>query len=133
MNKKLFVAASLFGAIGIILGAFAAHGLKPKISGESLRVFETGARYQMYHALFLLFVGTTNLLDSKTKNILFYLVLIGVVLFSGSIYGLSTNELSSFDFKAIGFVTPVGGLFLISAWLLLLIKFLKNKPDILKN
>jgi uncharacterized membrane protein YgdD (TMEM256/DUF423 family) len=133
MNKKLFVAASLFGAIGIILGAFAAHGLKPKISEESLRVFETGARYQMYHALFLLFIGTTNLIDSKTKNILFYLVLIGVVLFSGSIYGLSTNELSSFDFKAIGFVTPIGGLFLISAWLLLLIKFLKNKPDILKN
>lgn len=133
MNKNLLVAASLLGVIGIILGAFAAHGLKPKISQESLRVFETGVRYQMYHALFLLFIGSTRLLDVKSKNLLFYLVLVGVILFSGSIYGLSTNELSSFDFKAIGFVTPIGGLFLISAWLLLLIKFLKNKPDILKN
>lgn len=133
MNKNLLVAASLLGVIGIILGAFAAHGLKPKISQESLRVFETGVRYQMYHALFLLFIGSTRLLDVKSKNLLFYLVLVGVILFSGSIYGLSTNELSSFDFKAIGFVTPIGGLFLISAWLLLLIKFLKNNPDILKN
>lgn len=133
MNKKLLVTAALLGVIGIILGAFAAHGLKPKISEESLRVFETGVRYQMYHALFLLFIGSTNLIDSKSKNILFYLILIGVFLFSGSIYGLSTNELSTFDFKVIGFVTPIGGLFLISAWLLLLIKFLKNKLDISKN
>lgn len=133
MNKNLLVAASLLGVIGIVLGAFAAHGLKPKISQESLRVFDTGVRYQMYHALFLLFIGSTRLLDVKSKNLLFYLVLVGVILFSGSIYGLSTNELSSFDFKAIGFVTPIGGLFLISAWLLLLIKFLKNNPDNLKN
>lgn len=127
------VTAIFLGMTSIILGAFAAHGLKPKISVESLQVFETGARYQMYHALFLMFVGTTNLIDSKTKNILFYLVLTGVVLFSGSLYGLSTNELSTYDFKTIGFVTPLGGLILITAWLLLLIKFLKNKPDILKN
>ena len=133
MNKKLLVTATLLGVIGVILGAFAAHGLKPKISEESLRVFETGVRYQMYHALFLLIIGTTDLIDSKSKKVLFYLILAGVILFSGSIYGLATNELSTFDFKIIGFITPIGGLFLISAWLLLLIKFLKNKLDISKN
>jgi len=133
MNKKLLVTATLLGVIGVILGAFAAHGLKPKISEESLRVFETGVRYQMYHALFLLIIGTTDLIDLKSKKVLFYLILAGVILFSGSIYGLATNELSTFDFKIIGFITPIGGLFLISAWLLLLIKFLKNKLDISKN
>ena len=133
MNKKLLVTATLLGVIGIILGAFAAHGLKSKITAESMRVFETGVRYQMYHALFLLFIGVTTVIDYRTKNILFYLVLVGVILFSGSIYGLSTNTLSAFNFKVIGFITPIGGLFLISAWILLLIKFLKNNLEISKN
>ncbi|WP_223032639.1 DUF423 domain-containing protein [Hanstruepera marina] len=133
MNKKILATAALLGAVGIILGAFAAHGLKSKITAESLRVFETGVRYQMYHALFLLFVGATRVIDFKTKKVLFYLVVTGVLLFSGSIYGLATNSMSAFDFKVIGFVTPIGGLMLVLSWILLLIKFLKNKGDISKN
>ncbi|WP_250433264.1 DUF423 domain-containing protein [Hanstruepera flava] len=133
MNKKILATAALLGAVGIILGAFAAHGLKSKVTEESLRVFETGVRYQMYHALFLLFIGTTTAIGLKTKKALFYLVVLGVVLFSGSIYGLATNSMSVFDFKVIGFVTPIGGLMLVLSWVLLLIKFLKNKADISKN
>ena len=130
MNKKLLVLGAILGGLAVLLGAFGAHGLKDLISTESIDVYETGVRYQMYHAFFLLFVGLAHFLDTKTKKILFYLILFGVLLFSGSIYGLATNSLSSFDFKTIGFITPIGGLLLIVAWLLLLIKFLKNQVDI---
>ncbi|WP_104735384.1 DUF423 domain-containing protein [Hanstruepera ponticola] len=130
MNKKLLVLGAILGGLAVVLGAFGAHGLKDLISTESIDVYETGVRYQMYHAFFLLFVGLAHFLDTKTKKILFYLILFGVLLFSGSIYGLATNSLSSFDFKTIGFITPIGGLLLIVAWLLLLIKFLKNQVDI---
>lgn len=127
MNKKLLIAASLLGIIGIILGAFAAHGLKALIDVEAQKTFETGVRYQMYHAFLLLFVGASNLISVKLKMYIFYLVLIGVLLFSGSIYGLATNQLSGFDFRVIGFITPIGGLLLIISWALLLFSFLKIK------
>ena len=130
MNKKVLVLGAVLGGLSVVFGAFGAHGLKDLISSESINVFETGVRYQMYHAFFLLFVGITKFLDTKTKNILFYLVFFGVLLFSGSIYGLATNSLTSFDFKSIGFITPIGGFLLILAWILLLIKFLKTRVDI---
>ncbi|MEM5563704.1 DUF423 domain-containing protein [Psychroserpens sp. AS72] len=129
MNKKILVLGSVLGVIAIILGAFGAHGLKSLLSSESIQTFETGVRYQMYHALLLLFIGGFSFISEKTKKIIFYLVLVGVLFFSGSIYGLSTNELTSFDFKSIGFVTPIGGLFLIIAWLIMLISFLKIDRD----
>jgi uncharacterized membrane protein YgdD (TMEM256/DUF423 family) len=129
MNKTILVTAAILGITGIIIGAFAAHGLKPLISAESIQSFETGVKYQMYHALFLLVVGTSNLIQLKSKKIIFYLVLIGIICFSGSIYGLATNDISTFDFKTIGLITPIGGLFLIIAWVVLLINFLKLKTD----
>ncbi|OUR98298.1 hypothetical protein A9Q86_14705 [Flavobacteriales bacterium 33_180_T64] len=129
MNKKILVTGSLLGLIAIILGAFGAHGLKSLISIESIQTFETGVRYQMYHALFLLFIGSYSSLIEKKKQIVFYMVLLGVLLFSGSIYMLATNELTNFDFKRIGFITPLGGLLLIIAWIILLINFLKIKAD----
>jgi uncharacterized membrane protein YgdD (TMEM256/DUF423 family) len=133
MNKQLLILGAFLGLTAVILGAFGAHGLKELISVEQIVTFETGVRYQMYHALFLLLVGSLTAIDAKTKTTIFYLVLIGVLLFSGSIYGLATNNLTSFDFRTIGFITPIGGLFLIISWLLLLIKFLKSKIDISKN
>lgn len=127
MNKTILVIASLFGLLSIAFGAFGAHSLKAIISAESLQTFETGIRYQMYHALVLLFVGSTTLIQQKTKKIIFYLIVFGVVFFSGSIYGLATNNLTSFDFKTLGFITPIGGLLLIASWILLLINFIKMK------
>jgi uncharacterized membrane protein YgdD (TMEM256/DUF423 family) len=117
--------ASFLGFSGIILGAFAAHGLKELISMESVQTFETGVRYQMYHALFLLFVGSTTYIKDKTKKLIFYFAVMGWVLFSGSIYGLATNLLTNFDFKTIAFATPIGGLCLIIAWILLFVNFIK--------
>lgn len=129
MNKAILVTASILGMTGIILGAFAAHGLKELIPAESIQTFETGAKYQMYHALFLLLVGTSSMVQLNYKKIIFYLTLIGILLFSGSIYGLATNSISSFDFKTIGFITPIGGFLLISAWTVLLLNFSKMKSD----
>jgi len=130
MNKIILITASILGMLAIILGAFASHGLKGLMSIDLLQTFETGVRYQMYHAIVLLFIGITSLFNEKTKQLLFYLIVIGVLLFSGSIYGLATNELTTFDFKTIGFVTPIGGMFLILSWGIMLFKFLKIKKDI---
>ena len=129
MNKKLLITGTLLGLISIILGAFGAHGLKALVTAENIQTFETGVRYQMYHALLLLFVGSSNLIQLKTKAVIFYLTVIGIVFFSGSIYGLATNSLTSFDFTSIALITPVGGLLLILAWIVLLINFLKTRFD----
>lgn len=125
MNKVILITGAIIGVLAIILGAFGAHGLKAHLSTESLQTFETGVRYQMYHALFLLFIGSTSLVKSGYKSVIFYLVIVGVLLFSGSIYGLATNTLTSFNFKSIGFVTPIGGLFLIVSWIVLIVNFIK--------
>ena len=127
MDKKIFITASLFGMIAIILGAFGAHKLKEVLTLEQLNTFETGVKYQMYHALFLLFVGLNTALTVKTKKIIYFLTLFGVIFFSGSIYLLATNSLTSFDFRTIGFITPIGGLLLIMAWGVSLLSYLKKK------
>ena len=126
MERKILPVASLLGMIAIILGAFGAHALKKVLSIEQLNTFETGVKYQMYHALFLLFVGTTSALSDKAKKAILSLVIVGVLFFSGSIYLLATNDLTSFDFKVIGFVTPIGGLLLISSWIWLFVEVYKK-------
>jgi uncharacterized membrane protein YgdD (TMEM256/DUF423 family) len=124
MNKTILITASILGVLSIVLGAFGAHALKALISFEMQQTFETGVRYQMYHALLLLFVGSTNLIREKAKKTILYLTIIGLLFFSGSIYGLATNELTSFNFKSIGFITPIGGLLLISSWIIMFKDFL---------
>ena len=129
MDKKIVITASVLGIIAIVLGAFGAHTLKEFISADMQQTFETGVRYQMYHALFLLFVGTTTLVTENTKKIICYLIILGVLFFSGSIYGLATNNLTGFDFKSIAFITPIGGLCFILSWALLFMNLIKNKPN----
>lgn len=127
MNKKSIATGALLGAIAIILGAFGAHALKKVLTVDELATFETAVKYQMYHALFLLFLGLSSTISEKAKKAIYYLVLIGVILFSGSIYLLATDSLNDFNFKIIGFVTPIGGLLLITGWIWLFIDFLKKK------
>lgn len=129
MNKKLLITGAVFGIIGIILGAFAAHGLKELISEASLQSFETGVRYQMYHAFLLLILGSVPVIPEKAKKTIYILLVVGVLFFSGSIYGLATNALTSVDFTKIALVTPLGGLLLIMVWVIMLINFLKLKAD----
>ena len=127
MNKKLITTAAILGIIAIVLGAFGAHALKKVLSVEELATFETGVRYQMYHALFLLCLGSIISISEKAKKTIHALVISGVVLFSGSIYALATNNLTSFNFKVIGFVTPIGGALLIAAWAVLFYQNSKKK------
>ncbi len=127
MDKKIISTGAIFGMLAIILGAFGAHALKKVLSIESLSTFETGVKYQMYHALFLLFIGMTNELSQKSKKWIYNLVVFGVVFFSGSIYLLATKNCTTIDFKSIGFVTPIGGLLLILAWSVLFFNLIKKK------
>ena len=116
MERKITSVAALMGITAIILGAFGAHALKKQLSVEQLGSFETGVKYQMYHALFLLFLGMNTFLNEKVKKTVFQLVIFGVFFFSGSIYLLTTKAITGVDFKFIGIVTPIGGVFLIMAW-----------------
>ncbi len=120
MNKTILVTGLVFGILAIILGAFGAHGLKKVLGPEEINTFETGVKYQMYHALFLIFLSMITLASEGTKKVVFYLILAGVVLFSFSIYLLATNTMTTFDFKKIGLVTPIGGTLLIAGWAYLL-------------
>ena len=127
MDKKIFSAAGFFGMTAIILGAFGAHALKKVLSVDQLVTFETGVKYQMYHALFLLFLGLNNHLSFKTKKTILVLTILGIIFFSGSIYLLATDSLNAFNFKVIGFITPIGGMLLIMAWAIFSLHFLKKK------
>lgn len=130
MNRTILITGAVLGVIAIALGAFGAHGLKTLVSVESQQSFETAVRYQMYHALFLLFVGSSTVLSQKSKHRIYLLALLGVLIFSGSIYGLSTMEISGINFKRIGFITPIGGALLIASWFLMLLSFVKgSKKD----
>jgi uncharacterized membrane protein YgdD (TMEM256/DUF423 family) len=127
MEKKIISIGGLLGITAIILGAFGAHALKKILSIDQLAAFETGVKYQMYHALFLLFLGTNQGLTDKAKKPILILTTIGVILFSGSIYLLTTMDITEINFKAIGFITPIGGLLLILAWGILMVQFLNKK------
>ncbi|SRR5690606_11310347 len=129
MTRKLVTLAAFFGFVAIILGAFGAHALKEVLTAEQLVSFETGVRYQMYHALFLLLVSQLNVLTEKNKRTIGILTTIGVFLFSGSIFLLATQGLLGINFKFLGPVTPVGGLFLILSWFLTAFYSMKQKNN----
>ena len=127
MDKKILLTAAFIGLLAIILGAFGAHALKKTLSVEQLQSFEVGVRYQMYHALILLFIGTFAFLDEKQRMVIFWLTISGVLLFSGSIYLLATNGITNMKTKFLGPITPIGGFLLISAWSYLFYAILSKK------
>lgn len=116
MNKTIFMTGIIFGALAVILGAFGAHGLEKVLDTDAINTSKTGVKYQIYHALLLLVLGGTTPIPERTKKVVYYLVTLGVVLFSFSIYFLATNTLTGFDFRTIGFITPIGGTLLIAGW-----------------
>lgn len=119
MKTNLILAAFL-GFLAVVLGAFGAHALKDKLDPEILNSFETGVRYMMYHAIVILFINSFGGFSNKTKNITSYLFLIGILFFSGSIFAISIGEIAA---KYIWFITPLGGLFLISGWIFMIFSF----------
>ena len=129
MHKKFVTTGALFGAIAVALGAFGAHGLKEIVEPETVQTFQTGVQYQMYHALALLLTGLLYEKSfQKFARIAGILFIIGIILFSGSLYLLTAGkaaETTSFD-KA-GIITPFGGLCFIAGWLFLFLAAIRSK------
>lgn len=119
MNKTILASGICLGLLAVLFGAIGAHGLKGLLSGEELKTFETGVDYQMYHALLLLILGNMNLISEAGKKWIFRLLMAGVILFSFSLYLLALDALWGLDLSGLGPVTPLGGILLITSWILL--------------
>ena len=115
MERVFFGVGALSAALAVALGAFAAHGLRARLSAEALATFETGARYHVYHALALLAVAwAVGRWPSPWVSAAGWLFVAGTILFSGSLYLLAVTGL-----RALGAITPLGGLAFILGWLAL--------------
>lgn len=127
MKTFTLVIGAVYGLLSVVLGAFGAHALKKIISSEKLTSFETGVRYQMYSALFLLIVGYILKFESPSEKWISILMIAGTFIFSFSIYLLSMSEAWNMNFKFLGPITPIGGLMMIISWAMLIFYFLKNR------
>jgi uncharacterized membrane protein YgdD (TMEM256/DUF423 family) len=127
--QKTILLTSIFLVFsGIILGAFAAHGLEDKISQEKIESFKTGVNYQMYHGLGLLTLVALFPFFNFSVKWIFRFMIFGLIFFSGSIYILATQEIFGISIsKFIGPITPIGGLLLIISWGILFVKVFKQK------
>ena len=128
MYKLFLIVGTILAGLAVALGAFGAHGLKKIADAETVAIYQTGVQYQMYHALALLLVGV--LFERMTSGLLGYagfLFIGGIVLFSGSLYFISslkaTNKIIP---SGIGILTPIGGLLFILGWVLLLIAIIRK-------
>ena|SRR6185312_13059252 len=120
MKLWLFIAA-IMGGLAVISGAFAAHGLQARLDPQALGIFETGARYQMYHALAMGLAAFAMRGDATARaRLSAILFLAGILLFSGSLYLLALTGA-----RLLEFVTPLGGLAFIAGWILLALAALK--------
>ena len=106
--RSLVGFGSINAALAVGAGAFGAHGLKDRLEPRALEVFETAARYQMYHALAMVLCGVIATSAARTSGWIFQA---GIVLFSGSLYALAVT-----DVKTLGAITPVGGLAFLAGW-----------------
>lgn len=130
MEKKFLAWSFLLGGLAVIIGAFGAHALKQVLSTEQLQSFETGIRYQMYHALLLIVLAKFPQLSSK---LILNGLVIGIFLFSFSIYLLNLRHYLNMEFLSVlGPITPIGGLFLIGSWALLFFKAIRLNSNSLK-
>jgi len=130
MNKKIVI-VGLLGALGVGFGAFGAHGLKPLLTESQLTIYKTGVHYQMLHVGVLLALALfSQLRNHSLLNRAFWAMTLGVFLFSGSLYLLSTREvLGITNWKWLGPITPLGGLSFIVGWLLILLYGLRQKQE----
>lgn len=116
MQQLALIFGGLFGFISIILGAFGSHLLKKKWSSETLNSFEIGVKYQIYHALFLILLGKVTS-NTTLNNYAIIFTIIGIILFSGSIYGICILKSKEKSVGILGPITPLGGLCLLLGWL----------------
>ncbi len=117
MTKSLVAAGAINAAIAVAAGAFAAHGLRERLEARALDIFETGARYHMYHALAMILCAVVATSGAKTAG---WILQGGIVVFSGSLYALALT-----DVKVLGAITPIGGLAFLVGWVWLAISALR--------
>lgn len=127
MKTITLVVGAVYGLVSVILGAFGAHAFKKILSVERLESFETGVRYQMYAAFFLLIVGYILKFESGTEKWISWLMIFGTLLFSVSIYFLSFQDYWGANLKFLGPITPLGGFLMIISWGMLIYYFAKNQ------
>lgn len=127
MKQLVLVIASFYGLFSVILGAFGAHAFKKILSADKLASFEVGVKYQMYHALALLAVGLYFQFNSGLEKSIAWCWIVGTFIFSVSIYCLSFADYWGANLKWLGPITPLGGLFMIIGWGLLIWYFIKMK------
>ena len=123
MKEIVLISAAILGVLSIIFGAFGSHALKKLFSPELQSSFETGVKYQMYHAIVLLVIGFQLEFNTCIEKYAAYCFLLGVLLFSFSIYGLCISSARGRKLKFLDPITPLGGLFLTTGWILLLLSF----------
>jgi uncharacterized membrane protein YgdD (TMEM256/DUF423 family) len=122
-HKLIIIIGSISGAIAVILGAFGAHALKDSLTASGrLETYETAVKYQMYHSLAMILLGILMLhFQHRFLNYASYSFLLGIIIFSGSLYALCASGITK-----LGAITPIGGVFLIAAWVLLAIGIFKT-------
>lgn len=126
MKQLVLFVGAFYGMLSVILGAFGAHAFKKILPIEKLTSFETGVKYQMYHAILLLVIGFFFSFQSTVEKSMAWSVMVGTFLFSVSIYLLSFADHWGVNLKWLGPVTPLGGLFMIIGWFLLMLCVLKK-------
>jgi uncharacterized membrane protein YgdD (TMEM256/DUF423 family) len=122
MDRLFFILGSLTAFLAVALGAFAAHGLRTRLSADMFTIFEVGVRYHMYHALALLAVAwACSRWPASSAHYAGWLFLAGIVVFSGSLYMLSVTGM-----RWLGAVTPIGGVAFLVGWIILIWSALKG-------
>ena len=117
MKNWIIIGASL-AAVAVLFGAFGAHLLKSRLPTEDLTIFETGVRYQMYHALGIISLGILGFhYDENVIHLPAVLLTFGIIIFSGSLYLLVLT-----DIRLFGALTPIGGVSFIAGWIILIMK-----------
>lgn len=125
--KKYTAIASFSGALSVMLGAFGAHALKNVLTESQLNSFETGVKYQIIHSLLLLILMLIPIITERQKKRIANVLIAGIICFSGSIYLLTLGMVPS---KFIWFITPLGGLLLLTSWIMIGIYALKQKTTL---
>jgi len=125
MARKILISGAIVAFLGVASGAFGAHGLRPLLSEHMVTVFETGVRYHLFHALGMLFAGL-SLAYTPLRHFQFaaWAFFLGIILFSGSLYALSVSGV-----RALGIITPFGGLCFLVGWGLLAWGYWKSFPS----
>ena len=120
-GSRLIGFGAVFAFLGVALGAFGAHALRDRLSTDMMAVYQTGVQYQMIHALALLALGAQERVSAKVTGWLF---LVGIVVFSGSLYALALSGV-----KAFGAVTPLGGVAFLAGWAVLAVNALHRTQE----